>query len=63
MTSQSPIVDLSSLPVDLQAVEYHYRLERGRTHPKAVKCTFLINRVAREIAESSWYSGQYWLAS
>jgi hypothetical protein len=63
VNSNTPIVDLSSLPIDLQAIEYHYRTERGKVHPKAVEVTFRMNKTAREIASSDWYSGQFFLAS
>lgn len=58
----SPIVDLSSLPVDLQAIEYRYRLERGRSHPHAVKVRFRMNGTARAIADSDWYNELFFLA-
>lgn len=62
-TLTSPIVDLSALPVDLQAVEYHYRAERGKVHPCAVKVRFRMNSTARAIADSDWYNGTFFLAS
>ena len=59
----SPIVDLNALPVDLQAVECHYRLERGKVHPSAVKVRFRMSSTARAIADSDWYNGNFFLAS
>lgn len=59
----SPIVDLNALPADLQAVEYHYRLERGKVHPSARKVRFRMNPTARAIADSDWYNGVFFLAS
>lgn len=62
-TPTSPIVDLNALPADLQAVEYYYRLERGKVHPSAVKVRFRMNSIARAIANSDWYNGMFFLAS
>lgn len=59
----SPIVDLNALPAELQAVEYHYRLERGKVHPSAVKVRFHMSSTARAIADSDWYNGTFFLAS
>jgi hypothetical protein len=59
----APIVDLLSLPIDLQAEEYRFRLERGKVHPNAIKVRFRIHRTAKEIAESDWYRGLFFLAS
>lgn len=54
MTTELPIVDLTSLPIERQAEEYYLRLERGRTHKDAVEVVFYINRFARTCAELAW---------
>ena len=58
-----PVVDLNALPVEFQVVEYRYRLERGKSHPNAVKVRFHMNGTARAVADSDWYSGAFFLAS
>ena len=60
----SPIVDLSFVPIELQAIEYNYRLQRAKRYPKkAVKVQFKIHSIAREVAESDWFNGIFFLAS
>jgi hypothetical protein len=58
MKSDSPIVDLSSLPIDLQAEEYHFRLERGKVHPNAVTVVFIIDKIAKAVVDSGWWYGK-----
>lgn len=57
-----PVVDLRDLPIELQAVEYYDRLERGKVHPNAVRVTFKINNFARTVAES-WQKKEFFFAS
>lgn len=49
----TPVIDLSFLTIESQAVELFDRLKAGKRNPsKAVKAEFIVNSTARAVVES-----------
>lgn len=51
--SSAPIIDLTSLPIDLQALEYFDRLKCGKSNPnKAMRVKFEMDSIACAVVDS-----------